>query len=396
MTATIPTTSSEREERRRPHPTLLLDVDIHPVFLPRELLPRMPEPWRSRLERQISAMGALRGNPLTYPRLRNGGMRLDAALPDGRPAGSDLAFMQQQHLDAYGTDLAVLIPLIPAAREPAEYQAAFCHAVNEWIREEWLDRDPRLRATLNVPFDYPDLAVAEIERYATDSRFVQVMISSGTFGSGLAESEWGNRKYWPIYEAADAAGLALMMHVGGENNNYRGAGAPSFYIENHVWLHGTMARLAMDLICEGVFDRYPGLQVALIEACFSWAGPLQWAMDSAIAVIDGDLPGLTKLPSEYFREHFWMSTQPIEEPDDPRQLLFAMEFTGMTDRMMFSTDYPHWDFDSPLKALPVALPSELRDQIFGMNAARLYRFAPASEEPTQSVPAEQLEDEAHG
>ena len=39
---------------------------------------------------------------------------------------------------------------------------------------------------------------------------------------------------------------------------------------------------------------------------------------------------------------------------------------------MFSSDYPQWDFDSPLKALPVAMPPQMREKIMGENAARLY------------------------
>ena len=45
---------------------------------------------------------------------------------------------------------------------------------------------------------------------------------------------------------------------------------------------------------------------------------------------------------------------------------------GGTDRMMFSTDYPHWDFDDPRRALRVKLPAEARAQIFGGNAMALY------------------------
>jgi uncharacterized protein len=131
-------------------------------------------------------------------------------------------------------------------------------------------------------------------------------------------------------------------------------------------------RLAMSMICEGVFDEYPRLQVALVEACLTWAGPLQWAMDAAYEVAGDDAPRLSRLPSEYFREHFWLSTQPIEEPDNPRHLVQSIEFARMTDRVMFSSDYPHWDFDSPDKALPAAIPARLRDKIMGENAARLY------------------------
>jgi predicted TIM-barrel fold metal-dependent hydrolase len=350
--------------RPRQAAALLIDVDVHPLFLPRDILPRLPEPWRTRYANEQS--GRKERVVRDYPRWRNGGFRTDAAVPGGAP-GSDLGVLRSQLLEEYGTGIAVLIPLTFVLEGPAEYKAALCRAVNDWLAEEWLDRDPRLRGSVNVPFDSPEAAVAEIERFAGDPRFVQVMIR------GDAQSEWGDRKYWPVYAAAEAAGFVAMCHVGGApGNHYRGSGAPSYYLEQHVWLHMPVERLAMSLICEGVFEAYPGLRVALVEACLTWAGPLQWAMDAAYAVAGSDAPRLARLPSEYFREHFWLSTQPIEEPDNPRHLVQSIEFARMTDRVMFSSDYPHWDFDSPARALPAAVRGELRRNIMGENAARLY------------------------
>ena len=364
MTVTVTPETTARE--RRGAKALLLDTDVHPLFLPRDILPRLPEQWRTRYANENAGRGGARGIA-DYPRWRNGGFRIDAAVPGGGPAGSDLDLMRTQLLEEYDTDLAILIPLTFGFRGPAEYKAAICRAINDWLAEEWLARDPRLRGSVNVPFDSPDLAAQEIERFADDPRFVQVMVRGDT------ESEWGDRKYWPVYEACAAADFVAMCHVGGEpGNRYRGSGAPSYYLEQHVWLHMPVERLAMSLICEGVFDRFPRLQVALVEACLTWSGPLQWAMDAAYAVAGDDAPRLQKLPSEYFREHFWLSTQPIEEPDNPRHLAQSIEFAQMTDRVMFSSDYPHWDFDSPVKALPAAVPAELRKKIMGENATHLY------------------------
>ena len=268
--------------------TLLIDVDVHPLFLPRDILPRLPERWQPRYANEHSGRGPRVVRE--YPRWRNGGFRIDAAVPGGAP-GSDLGLLRCQLLEEYDTDIAILIPLTFTLEGPAEYKAALCRAINDWLAREWLDRDPRLRGSVNVPFDLPDLAVAEIERFAHDSRFVQVMVRGDT------QSEWGDRKYWPIYQAIEAAGFVAMCHVGGDpGNRYRGSGAPSYYLEQHVWLHMPVERLAMSLICEGVFDAYPLLQVALVEACLTWAGPLQWAMDAAYEVAGDDAPRLAGSP----------------------------------------------------------------------------------------------------
>ena len=76
-------------------------------------------------------------------------------------------------------------------------------------------------------------------------------------------------------------------------------------------------------------------------------------------------------PSEYLREHFWFTTQPIEEPENPEDLAGIMQLVGH-DRLMFSTDYPHWDFDHPQRAFKIQLTEQQRAQLFRDNAKALY------------------------
>jgi predicted TIM-barrel fold metal-dependent hydrolase len=43
---------------------------------------------------------------------------------------------------------------------------------------------------------------------------------------------------------------------------------------------------------------------------------------------------------------------------------------------MFSTDYPHWDFDDPRRVLPASLIGrERREKIMSANAERYFPFA---------------------
>jgi predicted TIM-barrel fold metal-dependent hydrolase len=51
-----------------------------------------------------------------------------------------------------------------------------------------------------------------------------------------------------------------------------------------------------------------------------------------------------------------------------------LEQLNMHDRMLFATDYPHWDFDAPDRALPPTIGPDLRRAIFGGNALGLFRF----------------------
>ncbi len=108
------------------------------------------------------------------------------------------------------------------------------------------------------------------------------------------------------------------------------------------------------LVFEGVFERFPKLKVILVEGGFAWAPPLMWRLDREWQRHKGEVPHVKRPPSEYVREHFWFTTQPIEEPETNTHLLDTLRWIG-PDRLMFSTDYPHWDFDDPRFAFKVPL-----------------------------------------
>ena len=112
-----------------------------------------------------------------------------------------------------------------------------------------------------------------------------------------------------------------------------------------------------------------------IEGGIAWIPPVLWRLDRSWRQLKAEAPTLRQLPSEYFRKHFWLTTQPIEEPPEPGQFLEMIAHLDMDDRLLFSTDYPHWDFDSPDTALPSVLPPGLREKVRRDNARALYGFA---------------------
>ncbi len=115
-----------------------------------------------------------------YPKAAPDTARRDAWPPGGGLPGSDLAFMQAQHLDPNNVAYGILTPLRlnGGAARNTDLGAALCTALNEWQVEHWVRRDARLRAGITVAHEDPESAVVEIERRAGDPNFVQVQLPS--------------------------------------------------------------------------------------------------------------------------------------------------------------------------------------------------------------------------
>jgi predicted TIM-barrel fold metal-dependent hydrolase len=178
-----------------------------------------------------------------------------------------------------------------------------------------------------------------------------------------------------MYEACVRNNLPLGIHFGGSGGHaYSGAGWQSHYIEDHSGMSQSFQPQVVSMITEGVFDRFPTLKIVLIEGGFAWVPPLLWRLDRAWSKLRAEVPHLKRTPSEYFREHFYITTQPMEEPGKPEHFHQLLEQLDMNDKLLFATDYPHWDFDAPDQAIPVRLDRELERDIMAENARRLYRL----------------------
>jgi predicted TIM-barrel fold metal-dependent hydrolase len=350
----------------------IFDSDIHPLpRTPTEILSFLPPHWREHVQTYGNHVRQPFSNGLSWPKAAPATARRDAWPATGGPPGSDLDFMRRQHLDRNGVECGVLQVLEPGGgrqRNP-RYAIALSHAVNDWQKERWTQPEPRLRASIIVAQEEADAAVAEIELRAQDPDFVQILLAP------RCEETLGRSRYWPIYAAAERHGLPVAFHVGGANGHppTAGIGHPSTYFEEHHANVHSLQALTSSLVLEGVFERFPRLKIVVVEAGFAWVPPLAWRLDKHWARMRSEVPEVKRPPSEYIHRHFWFTSQPMDEPEKPDHLRDSIKWIG-ADRILFASDYPHWDFDDPARAFGLRLSTADQQRIYRDNAREVFRL----------------------
>jgi uncharacterized protein len=219
--------------------------------------------------------------------------------------------------------------------------AAICSGVNDWVAKELLDAEPRLRASILVPAHDVELSLREIERVAPDKRFVQVLFLA------MGEAPLGRRSNWPLFAACEKHGLAVGIHAG---STYRHAptyaGWPSYRVEDYVAQAGAFETQLLSLIAEGVFQKFSGLKVVLIESGFTWLPHFLWRTGKTWRGVRSEVPWIDRSPTEIVRDHVRFTLQPVDAPKgEPEVLARVIEHMGSDEFLLFSTDYPHWQFD---------------------------------------------------
>tara|TARA_B110000971_G_scaffold156919_1_gene160250 strand:+ start:4675 stop:5853 length:1179 start_codon:yes stop_codon:yes gene_type:complete len=354
----------------------VIDVDFHPMPLPTDpqVADHIPQRWRDYIARY--GLGQVGGGQVVYQREFT--QRLDAVDRNGR-VGIDPHFGVEQVLDKY--DMSAVVLTCPQAyiithgghNMPIEMALALYSAYNDALAHTWMGADPRYHASISVARDLGGV-VEEIERCKAGpngDRFSQILMTPA------GQDPLGKQRYWHIFEAAEALDIPLGFHVPGYGRFPTGAGHQNFYVEMHAAFGALPMGLIPSLIFEGVFDRFPKLRIAILEMGWDWVVSFGWQLDALYDAHRDEVSHLQRKPSEYLRDHFWFSTQPLEEPEHSDQLehVFRIfEESGLGDKLMYSSDWPHWDSDSPYESVPANFPEARRRRMLGQNASNLYNI----------------------
>ena len=373
------TRSTPSEARAGDHK--LVDCDVH-VHLRRgleDLKPYLTVPWQRRIGigDDLASSKNIYSDRVSIPRNLlyfnpAGVLRRDAIPPDGSVPASDPTYVCSHLLDAHDIWRAVLIPgevLGLGAMPNADVAAVIASAYNEWLAGTWLAADRRYRAAVVVAPQDPAQAAKEVRRVGHREGFVTVLVP-------LTNLLMGERHYYPIYEAAADLGLPITIHPNSAEGIFAtgpsmAGGPPTYYVEWHTGLSQVFHANVTSLVCHGVFESFPGLKVVVTEGGLAWLPDVLWRLDKNVKALRDEVPWIRRLPSEYIFEHVRFTTQPFVEPRRREHVHALCDIVCAEKTLMFSSDYPHWDFDDPARAL-TWLPEGIRHRVRAENAIELY------------------------
>jgi predicted TIM-barrel fold metal-dependent hydrolase len=366
------TITGRRERKEKLEDLLVVDCDVHVHESPGELAPYCDMPWRKALEN----IADVQEYYLDIPGFSPGMTWYEARFPSGHEGTRmvNTAEQMREELSEIHVDIGILFPdhlLKIALITQDDYAAALARAYNAWLLDNWCSQEMKLLGCVIACPQDPEDAAKEIRRYAREPGMVGVYLPC----AGL-EPLWGHRRYDPIYEAAQEADLPILLHSVTVVHPVFPFNLHVFETEfgRHICGHtfSIMANL-VHMISSGVPVRFPDLRIAVTEVGISWVPFLMHRMDKEYLERRREIPILEERPSHYMKK-FYYATQPIEEPENLKDLATLIDLYDGEDTTIFASDWPHHDFDHPMKVHQIPFSNEVRRKVFGDNALRLFKI----------------------
>jgi predicted TIM-barrel fold metal-dependent hydrolase len=270
-----------------------------------------------------------------------------------------------------------------------ELQAAMVRAYNRWGQEMRETSGGKVLTSGPVPLNDVSRAVDEIQ-YAHDELGIRCFWARPNTFNGR---NLGDRYYDPVYELLQDLDCAFATH------EFMGLRGTSFghdrygtFCEWHTVVHAFEAQGAIvSMILNGVYERFPRLRTAYMEAGCGWLPSWLHRIDEHLEMTeDREFPGLTMSATEYFRRNCWISTE-----CEDRYVADVIRWMG-DGHIVYETDFPHPDSKFPhatetfLELEPEMIGDDAKRRILWDNAVDLYRFGP------EDMPAGLRDDAAVG
>ena len=295
---------------------------------------------------------------------------LDMQLPAGDRAGvHPLAAGLLHSMDQMAIDYSILFPtpmLTLGAHPQPEIEVELGRAYNRWLVRDVLTASPRIRTMAYLPLSDPEASVAFIDEFAGAPGVVGFMVTAVRY-QPIHEN-----RFMRVFAALNERSLPLAFHSG-PNWSERPFEQLNRFLSAHALGFPFYAMLQLtNLVVNGIPERFPDVRFVFMEAGQAWVPFLIARLDGEYRMRSSEAPLLRRLPSAYIRDMYF-TTQPFEQLDDPDHLRTVFEIMSADTQLLYSSDYPHQDFDLPtlIWDLPF-LTEQAKRNILGGNAMRLF------------------------
>jgi uncharacterized protein len=369
--------AAKQARERRLDQMLIVDVDAHHYESDSwgEIFDFIEDPvMRQRFQASVSRRGRTAVTPVPIGdqdiagRVIRSAQRLDEVVEEDTPH-KDVT-INRRYMDAMGIDYAILFPtpMLHLGLHPDRaVEVALARAYASWLSDRVLNVDPGVKSMLYLPFNDPAESLRLVEDFSELPGVVGFMVTATRY-RGVHDNE-----YMPLYAALEEREMPLGFHAV-YNWQERSAEQLNRFLSVHALglTYYNMVHLT-NWVINGLPERFPKLKVIWIESGVAWLPFLMDRLDHEYVMRSSEAPLLKKLPSEYIREMYYTS-QPLERTH-LRSLEYTFEKIRADTQLMYSSDYPHWDFDLPssIYDLPF-LDEKAKRAILGETAREVFKL----------------------
>lgn len=274
-------------------------------------------------------------------------------------------------LDAIGIDVQIVFPnaLLNLGLHPqVKVEVELGNAYNQWLVENIINVDERVRGFLYLPFNDPEAALKTVKRFGTAEGCVGFVVTSQRHKSV------NDNAYLPVYEELEKLGLPLTFHASVQWAGDNWMQTTDRFLSLHAlsFVHCNLVHMT-NWVIGGIAERFPELKVVWVEQGLACIPFLMQRLDHHYLMRQSDAPLLTKMPSEYIKQMYF-TTQPLEITD---LALTEATFKAINaeTQLMYSSDWPHWDWDPPSHIFDLPFLTETaRRNILGETARKVFNL----------------------
>lgn len=254
-------------------------------------------------------------------------------------------------------------------------------AWGRWVVDRVLSQDPRIITMIPLPLSDPEACLKLVEEFVGTPQVIGFMVTS------LRNEPLYSKRYAKMWKTIEESGGIVVLH-----SSVTSQGQPLSQLNRYISVHAVTFPLfhiiqATNWIVNGMCERYPNLKLLFVEGGLAWVPFLMDRLDHDYNMRMSEAPLLQKRPSEYLSEDFFYTSQPLEATN-LKSLEVTFQRIKADTQLLYSSDWPHWDFDPPRRIFDLPfLSEETKLNILGRNAQRLFGLEGATTAGNATAPS---------